>query len=203
MRAFDRFDELDQQSLPQGTQVNSLLAIATVLAMLGLGVVIRNNTLAATTVYEDRINGVTAQLPANWLIDAEPEDQTYIFRATDTGGIPFKTYIQVSIVTVGADANPRNVIDALNVLGPARLSIYHVVSIEETRLGDDVATRITYFYVDTEENPFLETEPTVVEGVDLVVIRRNQALIFTFRDAAATFEENEFYFRNFLETVEY
>ena len=111
--------------------------------------------------------------------------------------------IQATIQIVGTDASPRNVVDLIDVQGPARLPTYRVLSTETTNLGESEAIQITYVYVETEENPFLESIPIVVQGIDLVVIRKNQAIIFTYRDAQQNFEKNRFYFDNFLATVEF
>ncbi len=195
------FDEFYDDEGPPQTRINSLLMIATALAMVGLGLVMRSNALNATELFEDRINGIQGQLPANWLLDTNSDE--YVFRAEDAGGIPFKTLIQVSILTVGPDARPNNVVDALGLQGPEQLSTYTVLSRKATMLGEDDAIEISYVYVETESNPFLESEPIVVRGIDLVVKRGNQAIVFTFRDASETFDDNRFYFENFLQTVEY
>jgi hypothetical protein len=104
---------------------------------------------------------------------------------------------------VGPDATPRNVVDLLEVEGPTKLAQYRVLSIEEFMLGDDEANQIIYTYVETDPNPFLEAVPIVVQGIDIVVKRGNQAIILTYRDASVAFDLNRFYFDRFLATVEY
>ncbi len=182
-------------------EINHILIFVVAAALLGLGLLMRQNTLNATFPFKDEINGISAQLPTGWLLDTTSSD--YVFRAIDPGGRPFKTTLQVSILTVGREATPRNVVDLIEVQGPLQLPEYQVYSSESTRLGDDQATELIYAYVDTESNPFLETQPIVVQGIDLVVKRGNQAIVFTYRDAQQSFEANRFYFSNFLNSVEY
>lgn len=182
-------------------EINHLLAIIMAGALMALGLVMRNNTLNATFPFRDEINGINAQLPEGWLLDTTGED--FVFQAIDPGGRPFKTTLQVSIINVGREATPRNIVDLIEIQGPLRLPEYQVYTSESTRLGDDSATELIYAFVQTEANPFLETEPIVVQGIDLVVKRGNQAIIFTFRDAQETFDQNRFYFDNFLNSVEY
>lgn len=203
MRAFERLDDFghaDDHS--RRVTINSILMILTVLGMVFLGLVMRNSAFTATVFFNDEINGIRAQIPENWLID-QTSDEDYIFRAENIGGRPFQTIIQVSVKIVGPDATPRNVVDLLEVEGPTKLASYQVLSSEEFRLGDDEASQIIYTYVETDPNPFLEAIPIVVQGIDIVVKRGNQAIILTYRDASVAFDLNRFYFDRFLATVEY
>lgn len=199
MRAFD-FDAQDSQ-LPPQTRINSILILIVAVGMFAVGLYYRNNALTATVVFQDELNGISAQLPANWLISTEASGS--ILRVEDVGGSTFNTVIQISIQTVGPDATSRNVVDQLSVQGPFRFPSYGLLETRSVRLGEDEATQIEYYYVASESNPFLETIPVVVQGVDLVVIRGNQAIIFTFQDDQRTFEDKRRYFDRFLTSVEY
>ena len=42
----------------------------------------------------------------------------------------------------------------------------------------------------------------IVEGVDVVVLRRGQAVIITYREESSAFEQNLYRFENLLQTVE-
>ena len=203
MSVFERlgdsgFEEVDSQRIT----IHSILIAVTAMGMVFLGLVLRNGAFTATIAFNDEVNGIRAQIPANWLIDQTSEED-YIFRAENTGGRPFQTIIQVSVKIVGPDATPRNVVDLLEVEGPTKLAQYRVLSIEEIKLGDDEASQIIYTYVETDTNPFLESVPIVVQGMDIVVKRGNQAIILTYRDASVAFDLNRFYFDRFLNTVEY
>ena len=181
--------------------LNSGLAIVVTLALIGLGMIFRAGILNATTAYEDEENGIRGQIPLNWLLDENQSD--YVFRVENPNARPFKTLIQVSLQTVGPDANPRSVVDLLVVQGPNRLPGYHVQAILQTRLGEDEAVEIQYSFIQSDPNPFLQSVPVVVQGIDLVVLRGYQAVILTFRDAVENFERNHPYFDRFLQTVEY
>lgn len=199
MRPFD-FDD-QESALPPRTRANSILVLIVLLVMFAVGMFYRNNALTATVEFQDELNGISAQLPANWLIDTD--EPGIILQVEDVGGSAFNTLIQISIQTVGPDATPRNVVDQLTVQGPVQYPGYGLLETREVRLGEDDATQIEYYYVASEPNPFLETIPVVVQGVDLVVIRGNQAIIFTFQDDRNTFPEKRRYFDQFLASVEY
>lgn len=187
--------------VPRHVTINSVLLIIVGLGMFALGMNYRNNALSATVFFEDQINGITAQLPANWLIDTEGPG--YVLRVEDAGGGTFNSVIQIGVETVGENAAPRNVVDQINLRLSVELDNYKPLEIRPIQFGEDDATQITYAFVAVEPNPFVESVPVVVQGVDLVVIRGNQALIFSFRDNRETFETNRSYFDRFLASVEY
>lgn len=190
----------DPSNTSRRVQITSILAIVTALGMMALGMLFRNNNLNAVVEYNDDQNGIRALLPANWLLTTNNPE--FIFRAEDPKARPFKTQILVSVQAVGPDATPRNVADLLSIQRQ-RLTAYGEFSRTEIKLGEDDAFQIDYTYTETETNPFLEALPIVVRGVDVVVLRGNQAVIFTFRDASFTFDANYYHFERFLASVEY
>lgn len=191
----------EDSGISRRVEVNSILAIVLAVGVFVAGMLIRDSVLTATVFYSDEQNGIRAQLPANWILSTNNPD--YIFRVEDPSARPFKTLIQVSLQTVGLEASPRNVADLISIQGQARFTAFRELTREETRLGEDEAFIITYQYVETEPNPFLARLSIVVRGIDVVVLRGNQAVIFTFRDADSTFEAHRYRFDDFLATVEY
>lgn len=197
MRSTRNFD--GQIDIERRVNLNSLLAIALAVTLFLLGMNTRNGALNATIPFEDPTNGISAQIPADWLVD----DENYVLRAEDLGSGVFNPLLQISVEIVGDNAAPRNIVDQRNLQLSADLNGYTTVAIEEAQLGEDPATRITYAFIASEANPFLRQTPVVVQGVDVVVIRENQALIFTFRDSRENFDSNRRYFDQFLDSVEY
>ena len=179
---------------------NGYLALGMVAVMLFVGLTLRSGALNATQTFEDLEAGVRAQVPAGWLLDTESDE--YVFRAQDPNALPFKTTLQVSVLTVGPDATPNLVLDLLNMQRAPRFSVYRELSRVDTTLRDDPAKRMTYAYTQDERNPFQATIPVVVQGVDLVVLRRGQAVIITYREDRSAFDTNLRRFENLLRTVE-
>jgi hypothetical protein len=179
---------------------NSYLAIVLALMMLFLGLALRNSALSATQTFEDLEAGVRAQVPDGWLLDAESDE--YVFRVQDPDALPFKTTLQVSVLTVGPDATPNLVLDMLFLERAPRFSNYGEISRSDETLRGDPAKRMVYAFVQYERNPFQATVPIVVQGVDVVVLRRGQAVIITYREESASFEKNVYRFENLLQTVE-
>jgi hypothetical protein len=180
---------------------SGLLALgATLLALLG-GLVVRDSVLADTVPYEDPAAGLAVRRPAGWLLDAQGD---YVFRLQDPAARPFKTALQVSVVTIGPDATGRNVLDSLTLKRSASLSGYRVLSVADpvpTLHGS--AAEMRYAYVASEADPFLETLPVVVLGMDVVYLKGDQAIVATYLADVDQFEKQYFRFEQFLASLQF
>jgi hypothetical protein len=178
---------------------------AIALGVLALGFLLnfRSNALNATSVYENSSEGVVAYYPQDWLIDEDGGDQ-YIFRVRDMQAIGFKTTFQLSVRTVGRDVTPRAVFDTLAMQRAQTRTAYRLLSVEEYGgLGDVEASVANYLYVATDPNPFQESIPIVVRGIDVLTVNRDQAIIITMLSDADHFEENLELFERFLNRLEF
>jgi hypothetical protein len=179
---------------------NSYLALAMAAAVLFVGITLRDDTLNATQTLENLEAGVRAQVPRGWLLDTQSSE--YVFRAEDPDALPFKTVLQVSVLPVGPDATPNLVLDILNMQRAPRYSTYREISRADETLRGEPAKRLIYAYTQDERNPFQATVPLVVQGVDVVVLRRGQAVIITYREERSAFDDHLYRFENLLRTVE-
>lgn len=195
--------ELDerQRGLTRSQTINSVVIAIVAVGLLFLGYLMRNSAISASTLFEDEASGVRALIPAGWLINQESPEA--ILTAEDPGATPFKTFLSIRLLPVGAEATPRNVVDTLTLQRSSSLSTYRVLSLEPLLLGEDQALEMTYAYVQADNNPFLSTVPLVVQGRDVVVLRSGQAVIITYREERSRFDANEYLFENFLATVEF
>lgn len=180
------------------------LALAAVLFAFGLNM--RNGMVNATTPYVDSQAGIRLNYPRNWLIETNRAgEDDFVFRVRDTSRPGFKTTIQVSIEPVGLNTTERNVLDALSLRRSTTLATYRVLGVDENVvLPDDVpAFAMDYTFVATDPNPFLESIPLVVRGLDLLILSRGQALIITFRADARTYEDDLAIFNRFINSLEF
>lgn len=162
---------------------------------------LRDNAIYSTTTYINSRAGITAAYPSNWLI--EEDGDSFVFRVRDLTRIGYKTTIQISIVPVGPATNERNVLTSLS-LERSNLATYNILSIDNFTLPDDSSgAEMRYVFTATEANPFLESLPVVVTGVDVLTIRRGQAIVITFLADARTFEQDREYFDRFLRSLEF
>ncbi len=178
------------------------VTIAMIIILFTYGFNIRNNSLQATTLFSNIEVGIDVRYPANWLLDENASD--YEFRFRDMSRIGFKTAIQVDVEPVAETTNEWNVLTTRS-LRRANLATYRIFEIDESFVFPDGtnATRMIYTFTDTDPNPSLESLPTVVVGVDIVVIRRGQAILLTFLADALTFDDDLPIFERFLNTLEF
>ncbi len=172
--------------------------------ILGLiiGINLRDSRLLATTQFADARAGVRAFYPENWLIDTTSNE--YIFRVRDMTQTGFKTTIQVSSYPLSAQSTIRSVVESLALNRMQTLAEYSMGSPTEYFLEDQPdAFSVEYAYAVAESDPFLESVPSVVRGIDILTIKRGQAVVITFRSDASTYEQNLRVFEQFLDDLEF
>lgn len=178
-----------------------IFTVGVALLALLYGLNLRASTLNATAVYTNVEAGIRVNYPQNWLIDEEGD---YIFRVRDMTRIGFKTTIRLETLAVGPTTTERNVRDTLNINRPLTLDTYNVLNVSDYVLPDEnEASLMTYTFVDTDTNPFLESVPTVVIGQDVITIQGGQAIIISFLADASTFDNDLTIFNNFLNSLEF
>ncbi len=166
-----------------------------------IGFQLRSATLDATVLYTNSQMGIRALYPQRWLIDTSDD---YVFRVRDLTQLGFKTTMQVDVQPVTINTSARNLLDTLTLNRMQTLSRYSVISNQPYILPDEQeATAMRYVYVEGSDNPFLETVPTVVAGLDILTIRRGQAIIITFLSDSQSFDENLPIFERFLDELEF
>lgn len=162
------------------------------------GINLRDSSLNAVVQYSNSQAGIRALYPEGWLIDTS---SSYVFRVRDLAAAGFKTTIQVSVSPVAATASARNVVDTL-ILSRSQLSAYKILERYPISLSNErQALAVEYAYASTGEDAFLSTLPTIVSGVDIIVIQRGQAIIISFLSNADTFDENYPIFERFLDAL--
>lgn len=169
---------------------------------LGLVIAInlRDGSLNATTRYVNAQAGINAEYPQNWLLD---EAGDYIFRVRDVSHVGYSTTIQVAARPVSGITTIRNVLDALT-LGRSQTLGYTVLSEESYVLPDEsTGIAMSYTFVASDPNPFLQGVPIVVEGQDILTIRRGQAIVISFLSDATTFDQNLPILTQFINTLEF
>lgn len=163
---------------------------------------LRDTTLYAVSAYTNSTAGITALYPRNWLIDTTGD---YIFRVQNTSRIGFKTTIQVSVQAVSANTSTRNIVDALTLNRAQTLAAYRSLPANNSFTLPDgtLGTEVRYTYTAINADPFLETIPTVVRGVDILSIKRGQAVVITFLASSESYEADYVTFARFLDTLEF
>lgn len=179
---------------------NHYLTLICALITTVIAVNFRDNALFAVVPYRNSIVGIQAFYPKNWLIDTSGE---YVFRVQDVAKIGFKTTIQVTVQSVSQNTAIRNIVDALTLDRAQTLSAYRLLATNNFFVLPDgnSATEVKYTYTAISSDPFLDTTPTVVQGIDIISIRRGQAVIVTFLSDAYSFSQEYQTFDRFLKTL--
>ena len=179
------------------------IAITYILLILGfaLGVNQRDSTLNLASDYNNLEAGISAKYPARWLLE---ETGSFIFRVRDMAHRGFNTVIEVSAAPVGSDTTERNILDQLTLQRAQVLIDYTVLSYDDYRLADDSpAISMSYSFVSRDTSPFLEGVSSIVYGLDILTIRRGQALIIAFRADADIYRRELETLRWFVQNLEF
>lgn len=166
-----------------------------------IGINLRDAALYATVPYSNPQVGITAFYPSQWLIDSSGD---YVFRVQDMSQTGFKTAIQVNIIPINQGMTTRNILETLILNRSQTDTDFRVLRQETIQLPDGTeATQMTSTFVASDEDPFLESVPTVVERVDVIAIQGGQAIIVSFLSDDLTFEENYPRFEQFLNDIDF
>lgn len=198
MQVIEIFAEVEGLSLRQRWAHIFTLLVAVLALLLGLN--FRTQALNASSFYESPRAGISAFYPRNWLLDTSGD---YVFRVRDMTQTGFKTTLQVTVRPVGADAEERNVSDRLTLDRLPILTDYGILADEAFNLAGSEARAVSYSFVSSDANPFLQAVPSVVRGVDILTIRGEQAIVITFRADANVFEREYPRFETFLRRLKF
>ena len=181
---------------------SNIFTIAYAALALFLALQLKEATANATVVYSDPVVGLTVQYPQNWLLDTGGDA---VLRVTNESAEGFKTSIEVQALPLGVGLAERNLVDNLILSRSQSLASFDVLERSSITLGESErpATSLVFTYVASENNPFLESLPAVVEGVDVITTQGGQALIVTFLSDARTYDDNLAIFRRFLDDLDF
>ncbi len=156
---------------------------------------LRDSSENITRSYTNIQAGIRASYPQNWVIDQPPG---YVFRVRDMARAGYKTTIQIELRPISLAASVRNLIDILTLDRSQTLAAYNVLSRSPFLFNDSEVTALQYTFVSSGESPFLETLPTVVRGLDILLLRGSQAIIISFLADTASYEKQLPIFERFL-----
>ena len=163
------------------------LSWALILAGLALGVNLRDSSINQSNFYSNVEAGITARYPQRWLLD---EEGAYVFRVRDTAYRGYSTQIELGTLPVSADTVERNLLDRLTLKRSQTLIDYTILDYDNYRLPDESqAVAMSYSFVSRDASPFLEGVSAIVVGLDILTIRRGQALIISFRADASIYQQ--------------
>ena len=177
------------------------LSYMMIIAGLLLGANQRDRSLYQSSIYNNISAGITASYPARWLLE---ESEDTVFRVRDMSHRGFNTVIEVSSLPVGPDSAERNLFDQLSLQRSQVLIDYSVLGYDSYRLPDESeAISMSYSFVSRDASPFLEGVSSIVNGLDILTIRRGQALNISFRADSTIFQRELPIFESFITNLEF
>lgn len=195
--------EITQQrdDLTQRQRWGHYLVIAFAVVAIMVGMNLRASALNATVLYADAAAGIRAFHPRGWLVDRGGD---YVFRVRDMARIGFKTTITVRVVPVTVSTSARNILDSLILSRQRTLAAFSVLAREPFLVREGlIADSMTYTFVSRDEDPFLQGLPTVVEGIDVLIVQGGQAIVVSFLSDADEFNELLPVFQRFLNDLSF
>ncbi len=180
----------------------NLLVLLFGLGGLFFSLLLREQVLGATVAYSNLQAGINAAYPVNWLLEEGGSD--HIFRIRDMSAPGFATTLQVAVQPVTDESAARNIFDALTLQRSRTLAAYTVTAEEPYVLPDGRETSsVSYSFVSTGSNPFLRSVPVIVEGLDVLIFDRDQALVITWRANTEVFERELPHLQRFLQSLDF
>ena len=170
-----------------------------VLAFL-LGWAVKAWAEGGTKSFTDPETGLTLDYPAGWLMGSAGD---YVFKARDPHSGPFKITYQVTADKLDP-AHPMSLVDAVNMTSVSRarkLTAFRLLDIETVGEEGQSPSAIwsSYVYVEEKPDPFRESLPAVVLGLDYTAVKGGYLYTFTLLASGADFDEAEKDFKAFLQ----
>jgi hypothetical protein len=148
-------------------------------------------------------NGIVAQYPAGW-VQAETK-QPVVFQVEDRLATPFRTTISVQRRPLPPkdDAALATVQSTMVLERGPQLAAFRVLSTREgVTIGGRSGMEVTFAYVESNPNPFLETLPVVVVGKDFLFAVGDQAYVVTLTATEASFDHLSSTLDRFVRTLQ-
>lgn len=155
------------------------LVVGVVIVALLLGWVTKSWAEGSTEQFTDSETGLTLNYPASWLTGSKD----CLFQARDPQSGPFKITYRVTVDKLDP-ARPVSLVDAVNLTSVSRarkLTAFRLLDIETVGEEGQSPSAIwsRYVYVEEKPDPFRESLPAVVLGLDYTAVKGEYLYTFT------------------------
>lgn len=175
------------------------VVVGVVVVALLLGWVVKAQAEGSTEAFSDAETGLSLNYPTGWLAGS---GEDFLFRARDPQSGLFKTTYLVEAEVLDP-ARPVSLVDAVNMTSVNRarkLTAFRMLDIEAVgpEEGSPRAIWSRYAYVEEKPDPFHDTLPVVVLGLDYTGVREGYLFTLTLLASEANFDEAEAAFKAFV-----
>jgi len=172
--------------------------ILVVVAALGLGLLLRENTLYNYGSFAVGDGDISGRVPANWLREYGDDP---LLRARDPRSGAFNTTLVLRTRPLAAEMEPTLALQSLALERADAVNAYQTLETDQVAVGGRTAVQRTFTYVHADPNPYLDRLPVVVKGVDLALQDGGRVILVTYLASVDTFDRDYRYFRDFVESI--
>lgn len=174
----------------------SWIVIAVFVIALLLGWVVKAVAENRYVAYSD--SAIHVRYPEGWIkLKAEAPA---IFQVADKPtGVRTAMAIEQRPLPPGAERPLALVIQTVTMERGTNWMAYRVLETEEgVAIGGQTATHVSFAYVDTNPNPFMETTPVVMRGEDYLIPSGDQVHIFTVTAPESSYAQAQQHLKDFV-----
>ena len=165
--------------------VNWLMLGVFVLA-LALGWAVKTSAENRTVAFDQ--SGLRVRYPEGWVrVEAQPPA---LFHVEDRTAAGYRSSLTIEMrpAPTGLKDPLAAVQQSIALDRGSRWTAFRVLRVENNAsMFGRSGTHVTFAFVETHPNPFLETVPVVMEGEDLLVANDDQVYVFTLTAAEPNF----------------
>ena len=192
--------EVQERARRRDRSVNWLVIGITVVALI-LGWFVKTTAEGRTVLYE--AHGLRVRYPADW-VRAVAQSPT-LLQIEDRWAVPYRTTLKLERLPVppGMEKILPTVQNSLALERGRGWTAYRVLRSDgSVEVNGTTGMQITFAYVETNPNPFLETVPVVMYGEDYLFPVGDQVYVATLTAAEANYAQAQKALSNFLRSLE-
>lgn len=173
--------------------------VTLVVLALAAGLALRGFVLSRTEPFTLPEAAITGRHPANW-VQETGEDP--LLRVRDPLGGSFDTVLELRRRPL-SDETPNAVLEALALERAEKVVAYESLETDRVAVAGESALRRTFTYVHVNRNPYINTVPTVVRGIDVALQDGDRLIVVTLLAEAENLDAQERRLVAFVESLAY
>lgn len=192
--------EVQERAVRRDRSVSWVVVGVTVVALI-LGWFVKTAAEGRTVLYE--VDGLSVRYPANW-VRAEVQSPA-LLQVEDRWAAPYRTTLRLERrpVPTGFEKILPTIQSSLALERGRGWTAYRVLRSDgSVEVSGTTGMQITFAYVETNPNPFLETVPVVMYGEDYLFPVGEQVYVVTLTAAEANYAQAQKALSAFLRSLE-
>jgi len=178
----------------------SWVVIALFLVALLLGWVVKGLAESRYVTYDQ--GGIKTRYPEGWVkLQAEPPALLQV--ADQVAGTRTTLTLEQRPLPTNASRPLSALQQALTLERGSSLMAYRILETQESvSIGGRTAMHVTFAYVDTNPNPFMETTPVVMRCEDYLIADGDKVYVFTLTAPETNYAQGQRYLKDFVQSFQ-